>query len=270
LKNPHFKFYPNDFLGGVAYLSMAERGAYITLLCYEWDAGPIPKKRLGFLLGSDWELVWDGIKSKFRENADGTISNDRLEAEREKAAQFAEKQLINGKKGGRPKPKQNPKDNPNNNPGETLLDNDNGNDNDNDKGKGKGVEKENQNFSALQPIDPELMGFKGQVRLWLETEHGYIWSKHDDWPIQELEKKIRESQQRARLPAQKSDLVLAFKKLIQNLDPWVAQNKFSLEYFNKNFNEINAKRTTDPANRNGHRINGPIPAKTVFRDGGEL
>jgi len=143
-KLPHFKFYPNDFLGGVAYLSMSERGAYITLLCYEWDCGPIPKKRLGFLLGSDWELIWDGIKSKFRENADGTISNDRLESEREKAAQFAEKQLNNGSKGGRPKAKPNPNDNPNDNPNESLLDNDNGNDNGNDNRKEKGLEKENQ------------------------------------------------------------------------------------------------------------------------------
>ena len=155
----------------------------------------------------------------------------------------------------------------------TLLHNDNDNDNDNGLGKGKGAEKENQtetDFSKLDPVAPDLMGFKGQVRLWLETEYGYIWDKLDELAVQQLENKIRESQQRARLPAQKADLVRTFKKLIQELDPWIFQNKFSLEYINKNFNECNNGKRANKAFGNGHRINGPIPVKTVFRDGGEL
>lgn len=38
-KDPAFLFYHHDFLVGVAFMSMAERGAYITILCYMADKG---------------------------------------------------------------------------------------------------------------------------------------------------------------------------------------------------------------------------------------
>jgi uncharacterized protein YdaU (DUF1376 family) len=147
-KTPYFKFYPNDFLGGVAYLTFEERGAFITLLCHQWDSGPIPKKRLGFLLGFGWEKVWDSISSKFEETPDGMIFSRRLEFEREKARQFSDKQTINGKKGGRPKTQTKPKQNPNIYPKKSLLDNDNDNDNDNEYKGGVGENLQPREYLA--------------------------------------------------------------------------------------------------------------------------
>jgi len=111
MKDPSFPFYAQDFTVGVMHFSMAERGVYITLLAYQWVNGKIPKKRLGFILGSEWVECWDTVGEKFKEVEPGFLLNERLEAERDKRAQFKLKQAENGSKGGRPskiKPKENP------------------------------------------------------------------------------------------------------------------------------------------------------------------
>jgi uncharacterized protein YdaU (DUF1376 family) len=115
-KDPAFPFYAQDFLTGVMHFNMAERGIYITLLAYQWAHGKIPKKRLGFILGYDWEQHWDIVRFKFIELDDDFIINERLESERDKRAAFKEKQRINGLKGGRK-----PKNNPNNSQIETQT-----------------------------------------------------------------------------------------------------------------------------------------------------
>jgi uncharacterized protein YdaU (DUF1376 family) len=102
LKAPAFQFYVQDFLTGVHFLNMEERGMYITLLCYQWDKGEIPKKRLGFLAGKEWENLSDDLREKFTDCGDHII-NERLEIERNKKLNFIEKQSQNGAKGGRPK-----------------------------------------------------------------------------------------------------------------------------------------------------------------------
>jgi len=109
-KDPAFPFYAQDFLSGTAFMTLEETGAYIKLLAHQWNIGKIPKKRLGFVLGLNWETVWDNISDKFIED-NGFVYNSRLEQEREKRSAFKEKQRNNGKKGGRPsekKPKQKP------------------------------------------------------------------------------------------------------------------------------------------------------------------
>lgn len=106
-KDPAFPFYAQDFLTGVMHFSMEERGMYITLLAYQWAHGKIPKKRLGFILGSDWVNAWVAVGEKFVDVDDEFVANLRLEEEREKRARFKEKQVENGKRGGR-KPKNNP------------------------------------------------------------------------------------------------------------------------------------------------------------------
>src|SRR6185312_11765498 len=44
VKSPAFQFYPNDFLGSgsVAAMTLEEIGAYVLLLCYEWNEGGLP------------------------------------------------------------------------------------------------------------------------------------------------------------------------------------------------------------------------------------
>jgi len=115
-KDPAFLFYSKDWLSGCQFMSFEERGIYITLLCAQHQNGHLDKKRVGFLLGLGWDLISDIVKSKFKEDAGGSIFNERLDLEIEKRKIFIEKQISNGLKGGRPK-----KNNPNNNPNETQT-----------------------------------------------------------------------------------------------------------------------------------------------------
>jgi uncharacterized protein YdaU (DUF1376 family) len=105
---PAFQFYPQDFLTGVMYLTMEERGMYITLLSIQWSKNKIPKKRLGFILGIEWEEVPELVKEKFIDEGDFLI-NERLFKISEERRLFVEKQVINGRKGGRPTKQPKPK-----------------------------------------------------------------------------------------------------------------------------------------------------------------
>lgn len=108
---PAFQFYAQDFLTGVMYLTNEEIGIYIKMLAKQWTDKKIPKKRLGFLVGLEWDSFSDELKSKFVDNGEYLV-NARLEIERDKKIRFLEKQKENGKKGGRPSKKDKPK-NPN-------------------------------------------------------------------------------------------------------------------------------------------------------------
>jgi uncharacterized protein YdaU (DUF1376 family) len=130
MKNPAFLFYSSDWLSGCQFMSMQERGEYITLIAAQHQNGHLDVKRVGFLLGYGWDMVSDIVKSKFKFDNHGLLYNERLDEEIEKRKAFTEKQRLNGQKGGRPskeetqtetqlKPKRKPKNNPS----------DNGNDN---------------------------------------------------------------------------------------------------------------------------------------------
>jgi uncharacterized protein YdaU (DUF1376 family) len=161
-KDPAFPFYAQDFLTGVMHFDLAEKGAYITLLCYQWAHGKIPKKRLGLILGYGWESVWETISEKFIEK-DDFLMNERLEKERDKRALFKEKQSENGRKGGRPT-KEETQIKAKNNPNETQtitqtqtqkkpLENEN----ESEYEKEKEVEKENEKvgLAEISKIDFE-------------------------------------------------------------------------------------------------------------------
>lgn len=116
-KPPAFQFYADDFISGTAILTTEETGAYILMLCHQWNTGGVPNddkliKRIAKITQAfDLGLV----KSKF-ELVDGVLKNSRMEAERMKQFNFRAKQAENGAKGGRPnnpsltqpKPKPNP------------------------------------------------------------------------------------------------------------------------------------------------------------------
>ena len=104
-KAPAFQFYAQDFLTGVMDLTMEERGLYITLLARQWaifNENGIPKKRLPFWLGFEWENLPGLVKEKFTDNGD-YFFNKRLQETFLDLKSYKEKQSINGKKGGRPK-----------------------------------------------------------------------------------------------------------------------------------------------------------------------
>lgn len=101
-RSPAFQFYPADFLSDihVATMSLAERGAYITLLCYCWNEGHLDanETRLARLCGvglSEWRKLWEALAPCFDEG-NGLLTHARLNHEREKQAEFITKQARNG------------------------------------------------------------------------------------------------------------------------------------------------------------------------------
>ena len=82
---PWFKFFPSDFMAGVAEFTGEERGAYISLLCHQWTTGDLPadRMRLERLAGGP---VSDAVALKFVPAAtEGRVYNVRLESHREEA-----------------------------------------------------------------------------------------------------------------------------------------------------------------------------------------
>ena len=96
-KPPAFQFYVQDFLTGTTTMTNAEVGAYIRLLCHEWDVWPLPSDRNELRKLSRGGLTGK-VLAKFKPLGDGLI-NERLESERTKQQDFREKQSIRARRG---------------------------------------------------------------------------------------------------------------------------------------------------------------------------
>ena len=97
MKSPAFRFYADDFLAGTLEMTQEEVGAYIRLLCHQWNRGSIPvepEKQQRLAGGS----VSADVLAKFPRDENGLLKNQRLEREREKQSQFSESQRLKGKK----------------------------------------------------------------------------------------------------------------------------------------------------------------------------
>ena len=106
-KAPAFQFYANDFLTGTQTMTLAARGAYITLLCQQWDKGGlafdvVTLARLLSCARGEVRAILGQVSGKFRAGADGLFRNARIEQERRKQRTYSRKMAQNGKKGGRP------------------------------------------------------------------------------------------------------------------------------------------------------------------------
>lgn len=102
--SPAFSFYAKDFLTGTATFSLEEVGAYVKLLCYQWDAGSVPatpreRARILGCTAAQERAIWLRIVSKFAAVGDA-YQNSRLEEERVKQAERRQKLAANGSKGG--------------------------------------------------------------------------------------------------------------------------------------------------------------------------
>lgn len=90
-KPPAFQFYAKDWNSdlSVKLMTLAQRGAYISLLAHNWTEGKLPAKlsalaRLIDANQSEFDAVWPAIKGKFAP-VDGdpeSISNPRMDADR--------------------------------------------------------------------------------------------------------------------------------------------------------------------------------------------
>jgi uncharacterized protein YdaU (DUF1376 family) len=87
---PVLPLYVRDHITATRHMSLAERGAYMDLLCIAWDSNePLSKEpeRLARLLGcspKEFAKIWPAIRRKLTETPEGFIS-ERLEAERVEA-----------------------------------------------------------------------------------------------------------------------------------------------------------------------------------------
>ncbi len=91
---PWFPFYPLDFIGDrkVASMSMAARGAYITLLCYAWQETPkgtLPKEAIEEVSVGLTEGEQRALWSCFSEN-DGRFMQKRMCAESDRISEISQ------------------------------------------------------------------------------------------------------------------------------------------------------------------------------------
>jgi len=102
-KSPAFQFYPKDFLSdpNVIGMRMAERGAYITLLCLCWTeqalpADPAQLAKLCKIPRPVFMSMWPALSRCFKiENH--VLTQPRLEREREKQHIYRQLQSLKGK-----------------------------------------------------------------------------------------------------------------------------------------------------------------------------
>jgi uncharacterized protein YdaU (DUF1376 family) len=102
-KAPAFQFYASDWAHSTAVMTLEERGAYITLLAWSWEHGPVPDdmKRIAAILGTSLSVarrVFAEVSTRWM-LADGGWTNRRLEATRARHEQFAEAQSERGRSG---------------------------------------------------------------------------------------------------------------------------------------------------------------------------
>jgi len=114
-KLPSFPLYAQDFLVGTTFMTPAQRGGYIVLLCHQWVHGGLPDNeevvsQMAGISGIDLALVWQ----KFACDSDGMRRNSRLEKVRREVGAFSSKQSANAKSGWE-KRKKAPKANANRN-----------------------------------------------------------------------------------------------------------------------------------------------------------
>lgn len=93
-KDPAVLFYTSDFLSGVSLMTMKERGQYITLLCLQRERGHMTPTEMQRAVGR----LSDEVRSKFVEDADGRLYNERMELEIQKRKANSKRQSENSLK----------------------------------------------------------------------------------------------------------------------------------------------------------------------------
>lgn len=89
-KDPAILFYSQDFLTGVADLTMQERGQYITLLCLQHAKGKLTQRMIQIAVPD----VSEYVLIKFEQDEDGNYINQRLSDETEKRQSFIQKLIT--------------------------------------------------------------------------------------------------------------------------------------------------------------------------------
>ncbi len=105
-RSPAFQFYPKDFLmdDKVAVMTLEQMGAYVLLLCYQWqnDGLPIAELELKQMCKNpeNWDDIWAKVGRCFFENK-GRLFNKRLQIEKKKQTERRKMKTEAGKKGAK-------------------------------------------------------------------------------------------------------------------------------------------------------------------------
>jgi len=91
-KDPAFLFYPNDYIGGTMGMSFEEKGAYIELLMAQFNRGHMTYHMCGQIVGQN---LWEAVKHKFVQDAEGLYYNVRLDEEKIKRQNFTQSRRNN-------------------------------------------------------------------------------------------------------------------------------------------------------------------------------
>jgi len=155
MKDPAFLFYSNDFLSGVADLTMDERGQYITLLCLQHQKGHLTEKMIRLCCGN----ATADVLAKFRQDENGLFFNQRLEIEVDKRKAHGEKQRTRAIEGWKKRKNINVEDDATAYATAMPLVNENENENeDKDVSVNKTMRKK-----FVKPTEEELYNYIGEV-----------------------------------------------------------------------------------------------------------
>ena len=98
-KPPAFQFYPDDYLGGTRTMTLAQKGAYMDLLCLQWSQSEIHQDDIDFVCKSLTAEDKARVLRKFKQSGINCFQNERLESERQKQIEYREQQAAKGRKG---------------------------------------------------------------------------------------------------------------------------------------------------------------------------
>lgn len=93
---PFFKFYQKDFIASTVAMSAEEVGAFIRLLCYQWEHGEIPDdvEKLARIGGCSGSAV-ESVLNKFCIRSVSGLKNARMEEVRASMIEIGEKKRAN-------------------------------------------------------------------------------------------------------------------------------------------------------------------------------
>lgn len=92
MKSPAFNFYSSDFLTGTIFMTNEQKGAYITLMCYQHQYGHLTKEQIISVTNDQVVL------SKFKIDSNGLYYNERLDNEIKRKTKYCESRANNRRK----------------------------------------------------------------------------------------------------------------------------------------------------------------------------
>lgn len=100
-KAPAFQLYAKDWITGTALMTHAERGAYMDMICQQWETGPFKDdpetlRKAMRATPAEFKRWWPALESRFPLNAEGLRAN--LKIEKVRAVQAA--RAVAGQRGG--------------------------------------------------------------------------------------------------------------------------------------------------------------------------